>query len=297
MTNEEKIISFYEDMANQFQKDPENARIFFTEAITLLLTNPASERNVKILEILLHTSLVYKTDEMGEKCSSPFEALDTSCYMELLKDKLVIQEAILIGNLNNQIHSQQVNTTTPFVNAKDPEIVKCCKTLYGLDKIIRTGWIKRNVQQNYQESDIIHTVQMFALACAYSYLYHPKLNLLRIYEMILIHEVGEILIGDITEGTKECLTKHELERKAVVEIFGPLKNADYYIGLWDEFEDRETEEAQFVYDLDKLDPILKAKYLDAQLDRNDLFSDFYSYEENRHTFDQSLLKSLFNSLK
>ena len=61
--------------------------------------------------------------------------------------------------------------------------------------------------------------------------------------------------------------------------------------------DGETEEAKFVYQLDKIDPVLKAKVLDDVLDRDDLFIDFYTYEENRKTFEQGKLKELFCLVK
>ncbi|MDE5630733.1 MAG: HD domain-containing protein, partial [Bacilli bacterium] len=117
----------------------------------------------------------------------------------------------------------------------------------------------------------------------------------KVYEMIIIHEIAEAIVGDIVEGSAEHLTKSERERIAIYEIFKNLKNKDYFINLWEEFENRQTEEAKFVYEIDKLDPVLKAKYLDRKLKRDDLFEDFYDYEDNRGTFIDTPLQKLFYS--
>ena len=67
--------------------------------------------------------------------------------------------------------------------------------------------------------------------------------------------------------------------------------------MWKEFEKRESKEANFVYELDKLDPVMKAKCLDEILERNDLLLDFYKYEDQRDTFKKSRLKNIFQSLQ
>lgn len=77
----------------------------------------------------------------------------------------------------------------------------------------------------------------------------------------------------------------------------PLKTGAYFISLWEEFEKKETEEALFVYQLDKMDPILKAVFLDLELNRKDLFDDFFSYEKGRNTFKKGKVKKLFQYIE
>lgn len=295
MPTDEKLLLFYKDMVNVLQLDKDTPRILYTQLLTLLLISPSEERNVKIYEYLLEINLVYR--DVFDRAVSPFEHLDSTYFIDLIKDLIIRMEAECIGRLNNDIHSKEETIATSLLRIKDPEITKTYDVIYKLDTIIREGWKKRNVDPDYQESDITHTIQMFAFACAFYHENNLDLNLLKIYEMILIHEVGEILVGDFMEGTEEHLNKHDKERKAVVEIFSNLKNGQIYIDLWDEFEARITPEAKFVYCSDKLDPILKAMYLDKELSRTDLFNDFYEYEENRHTFDESEFKQLFYGLK
>ncbi len=111
--------------------------------------------------------------------------------------------------------------------------------------------------------------------------------------MILIHEIGEIIAGDTREGDKRKQTRKKIERQAIEKTFSHIKTGDYFISLWEEFEKKETEEAFFTYQLDKIDPILKAVFLDLELNRKDLFPDFLSYEKERGTFERGKVKKLF----
>lgn len=159
--------------------------------------------------------------------------------------------------------------------------------------IRRTGWIIRNVPIAYQENDAMHIMQMFALANIYFKETNiSNLDKKKIYEMILVHELGESIIGDIREGAPEHNTKHDAEKDAIKKIFSDLKSKEYFINLWENFENRKSEEASFVYQLDKIDPIIKSYILDEQLKRNDLFNDFYDYEDRRKTFKQEKIKEL-----
>ena len=47
------------------------------------------------------------------------------------------------------------------------------------------------------------------------------------------------------------------------------------MNLWDEFEKKETEEAKFVFKMDKLGAVLQAKYYSELLNDNALFDEFY----------------------
>ena len=177
-----------------------------------------------------------------------------------------------------------------------PEYLGIYKEFGKLKEIIRQGWVKRKVNPDFNESDATHSLQMLALASVCFRLYPLEhLDKQKVYEMIIIHEIAETIVGDIVENSDEHLTKSEKERIAVHKIFANLQYKDYFINLWEEFESRKSEEAKFVYELDKLDPVLKARYLDKELGRDDLFDDFYDYEEKRGTFIDTPLQKLFYS--
>ena len=88
---------------------------------------------------------------------------------------------------------------------------------------------------------------------------NEKVDLLRVIEMVLVHDLVEIDAGDTyAYDNKGNETKRERELVAADRIFNILPNdqAKMIRGLWDEFEAGETKEAKFAITLDKTQPIM-----------------------------------------
>jgi putative hydrolase of HD superfamily len=80
-------------------------------------------------------------------------------------------------------------------------------------------------------------------------------NLVRVLEMLAIHDLVEIDAGDTFAYDKVHLeTKTAREHAAAARIFGllPSDQQVYLRALWDEFEADETREAQFANALDRI---------------------------------------------
>ncbi len=73
-----------------------------------------------------------------------------------------------------------------------------------------------------------------------------------------IHDIAESIAGDITphDGVSEK-DKHDIELNAMKTILGKTKNKEI-LNLWKEYEERKTEEAKFVFELDKMEMLLQA---------------------------------------
>ena len=88
---------------------------------------------------------------------------------------------------------------------------------------------------------------------------HQPLDVLRILQMVLIHDLVEIDAGDtFAYDTKNMADQHEREAKAAARIFGllpPDQTAEFQ-ALWDEFEARQTPEAKFACACDRFHPML-----------------------------------------
>ncbi len=306
---EEKLLDFYRNLVTVSQKDISSSIVFFEESIlSMLLGYEAGMeplRNAKIYEMLLMKHILHNDCTENEFFSSfnIFTSVDSSYYYGILNKYFIESPTIfieleLIGRLATDLDQDASSMATELVRKARPNLYSTFKEFLKLKEIMRTGWIKRNVNSDYYESDSTHTMQMFAFASAYFRIYQPKnLDFNKVMEMILIHELGEVLAGDIPEGDKNHGTKHQIEEKCIRNVLGGLKSGAYFINLWLEFEERQTEEAKFVYMVDKLDPVLKADFLDDELNRNDLFDDFFNYEEKRGTFQGTDLESLFRILK
>ncbi|MEB3212073.1 MAG: HD domain-containing protein [Leptolyngbyaceae bacterium] len=90
--------------------------------------------------------------------------------------------------------------------------------------------------------------------------YAPEpVDVLRVMQMLLIHDIVEVDAGDTfcydAEGHQD---KAEREAAAAKRLFGllPTDQRDTFHRLWHEFEDGETVEAQFAAALDRMQPFL-----------------------------------------
>jgi putative hydrolase of HD superfamily len=84
-------------------------------------------------------------------------------------------------------------------------------------------------------------------------------DLMRVLEMLAIHDLIEIDAGDtFAYDFKGQATKAERERAGAERVFGILPDDQraYLRQLWDEFEAQETIEARFAHSVDRLQPLI-----------------------------------------
>lgn len=154
-------------------------------------------------------------------------------------------------------------------------IYKYFEEINKLNKIIRTGWLKCNVPLERLESVSEHIFTMSLTSLAVIDKYKLTLNVEKVLKMILIHELGEIDVGDIALPTEsELKEKYEGELAGLKRICSVLKE-QWMLDLWLEFEEKKTKEASFVYKMDKLQAVLQAKYYSELTNSPNLFKEFY----------------------
>ena len=133
-----------------------------------------------------------------------------------------------------------------------------------LKNVIRTGWLDWHVERDRVESiaEHIYGVQMLALAMYSEYKY--DLDIKKIIYMLAIHELGEIIIGDLTvfQITKD--NKIKKEHEAVHSILKDLLKGKEIEDLFLEFDERKTPEALFAYECDKLECEMQCKLYDEE---------------------------------
>ena len=123
----------------------------------------------------------------------------------------------------------------------------------GLKDVLRTGWVRSGVES--PESVAAHSWGMAVLALK---LCPSELDLLRVLQLCLVHDLPEAVVGDLTPHD-DVSTKAEDERQAMQAL------APEWLPLLDEYTAQATAEAVFVKSLDKLDMGLQAmKYEHAQ---------------------------------
>ena len=125
---------------------------------------------------------------------------------------------------------------------------------------IRSGWKVWNINRERIESVAEHIYSTCILAISIDSEFDLGINLSKVIMMILLHEIEEIKIGDLTpfdKVTKE--EKRKLGKKAVEEVLNTLNKKVEYINLIEEFENMETKESVYTKMCDKLQADIQAK--------------------------------------
>ena len=133
-----------------------------------------------------------------------------------------------------------------------------------LKNIIRTGWKKWNVNRDRLESIAEHIFGVQSLAIAMYSQYEYDIDLYKVIFMLSVHELEEILIGDLTEWDVNREDKMNQGHNAINVILGNLLSGKQIEELILEFDAKKTKEALFAYHCDKLECDLQCKIYDEE---------------------------------
>ena len=131
-----------------------------------------------------------------------------------------------------------------------------------LKRVIRTGWEDWNISSERIESVAEHIYGVMMLAIAMYSEYEYNLDIKKVLYMLSVHELEEIIIGDLTMFQISREEKKKMGHEAITKILSKLKKKDEIMNLILEFDERKTEEAKFAYMCDKLECDLQARLYD-----------------------------------
>ena len=148
--------------------------------------------------------------------------------------------------------------------SKEQNVINYYVICNKLKNVIRTGWKKWNVQRERIESVAEHIfgVQMLAIAMKSEYQY--DVDIMKVILMLAIHEIGETVIGDLTQFQISKEEKEKLEHEAVHKILDDLLDGTQIEQLFLEFDLHHTKESMFAYQCDKLECDLQSKLYDEE---------------------------------
>lgn len=155
---------------------------------------------------------------------------------------------------------------------------------------IRSGWKQWNIERNRVESVAEHIYGTCMLVISIDSQFELDINIHKVVMMLLLHEIEEIKIGDLTpfdKVTKE--EKRKIGKQAVEEILKTLDKKIQYIELIEEFENMQTKEAIVAKMCDKLEADIQCKIYceEKSLDINK--------KENEHLLKDSRVEKLLNN--
>lgn len=125
---------------------------------------------------------------------------------------------------------------------------------------IRSGWKIWNIKRERVESVAEHIYGTCILAISIDSEFELGIDIYKVVMMIVLHEIEEIKIGDLTpfdEITKQ--EKRRIGKQAVEEVLKTLNKKIEYIELIEEFEEMQTKESFFAKMCDKLEADIQCK--------------------------------------
>lgn len=124
-----------------------------------------------------------------------------------------------------------------------------------LKSTLRTAW----TAEGRQESTAEHSWRLAMLAAVLAEEV-PKLDMIRVLKMCLVHDLGEAYEGDVSAALQlDDDARHKREEEAVRKIFAmlPEQQEQELMELWLEYSGNTSPEAAFVKALDKAETIIQ----------------------------------------
>ena len=151
------------------------------------------------------------------------------------------------------IKSQKAKSVVDF-------LAKCQQ----LSDTIRTGWDDWHVNRERLESIAAHIFEVAIFAILMKSQYEYDVDIMKVVYMTVIHELGEIKIGDYTPFQITREEKTRIERAAVHDMLKDRLDGPEIEALFLEFDAHETAEAKLAYQCDKAIACLKSKWYDEE---------------------------------
>nr|WP_152397197.1 HD domain-containing protein [Paenibacillus guangzhouensis] len=129
-----------------------------------------------------------------------------------------------------------------------------------IDKLKNIVRRTKLIYADRNENDAEHSWHLAVMAMnLVEYANEPDLDIGKVMQMVLIHDIVEIDAGDTyAYDVSGHADKYERERQAAERIFGllPADQKQAYVDLWQEFEGGISAEAKFASALDRLQPLI-----------------------------------------
>lgn len=164
-------------------------------------------------------------------------------------------------------------------------------------RLPRTGWVREGVQD--PESVAEHSFRVGVLAMVLTHELGYDLDQHKLMTMALLHDLGEVITGDIVVERRDVIDikkrdeKEQEEREGIREIFGKIGKGNEYVAIFDEMIGRVTPEAKIFWQLDKLEMALQA--YDYEKEQGKDLEEFF-LSVGLHHVREPFLKKIFDTL-
>ncbi|PNY27266.1 hypothetical protein TCAP_02807 [Tolypocladium capitatum] len=127
----------------------------------------------------------------------------------------------------------------------------------------REGWRRFGIERGESIADHMYRMSLISMFAPPSLA--PRLDLPKCIKMCLIHDMAELLVGDITpvdgvakpeKNRREAETMDYLTMSLLSGVAGGATGAEVR-AIWQEYEDAQTLDSHFVHDVDKMELLLQ----------------------------------------
>ena len=171
-------------------------------------------------------------------------------------------------------------------------------SILELKNIQRTGW-KKNLGIKNGESVADHCFSMALMSMILSDLHHLNTN--KILKMVLLHDIAESKIGDLTPDEITKQEKIQRENQIMDEILNklPIELKEDYQKIWAEYQSKESKESVFVHEMDKLEMAFQAvSYMKEGYSEKNIQTFFETAKnEIQNEYLRNILNKLLDSIK
>src|SRR3989344_4159981 len=170
------------------------------------------------------------------------------------------------------------------------------KTVGKSKRLLRSGPVREGIKDS--ESVAEHSFRTGVIAMVLSDKVGNNLNKDKLIKMALIHDIGEIVTGDVVVQRGEIIdlalrdSKEEQERIGIKEIFDQIQEGEIYAEIFEEMIARKSPEAKIFWQFDKLELALTA--LEYEEEQNKQLDEFF-LDANTH-MKEPLLKVILSQI-
>jgi len=137
-------------------------------------------------------------------------------------------------------------------------------------RIVRTGWKMNDIKD--PESVAEHSYQLCVIAMVFAD--QLGVDRERLIKMAVIHDLGEIITGDLVWSRGNIIDIQKRQKKEIMEaegiesIFAKLGNSKQYKAIFEEMVQRKSPEAEIFWQLDKLEMAIQALQYEKSDNKN-----------------------------
>ncbi len=135
-----------------------------------------------------------------------------------------------------------------------PAVVNLVRQLDALKAVTRKT---KNLVDGRYENSAEHSWQIAMLAWGLAPIAPSGVDIQRVIQMLLLHDIGEIDTGDTIVYAETGWEERKAQEEACVRrLFGALPQGEQFVALWLEFEAATSLDAKFAHAADRAMPVL-----------------------------------------